>query len=153
MIVSDRGSHFLARSWSWVIVAHIFRAFKKWSLVIVAHVVTKWSLVIVAHEKSDRHHLCAVSWQVKQGFSYFFPKFLPYLMFFQCGAHQRYTEELWKIIKYCKNLAQNEENSCSTCLKPISRPILRTRSTTSAKFYGHFNLMISNHVSKQKKNS
>ena len=41
-------------------------------------------------------------------------------MTFQSGAHQsRCTTELWKIIKYGKNLAKNEEYPCSLYLQPI----------------------------------
>ena len=39
-------------------------------------------------------------------------------MIFQREVHRKcYAAELWKIIKYGKNLAKNEEKLCSTCLK------------------------------------
>ena len=39
--------------------------------------------------------------------------------------------KLWKIIKYGKNLAINEENFCSFCLKPIFQLIPGTRAVTN----------------------
>ena len=41
-------------------------------------------------------------------------------MIFQTVEHSEGAAKLWKIIKYAKNLAKNEEKPCSTrCLKPI----------------------------------
>ena len=39
--------------------------------------------------------------------------------FFKVQQHLQCTP-LWKIIKYDKSLAKNEEKPCSTCIKPIS---------------------------------
>ena len=56
-------------------------------------------------------------------FSSFFAKFLAYLIIFHSGACSIGTVKFWKIIKYAKILAKNEEKQCSTCLKPIYRLI------------------------------
>ena len=50
--------------------------------------------------------------QVEQGFS-----FVAYLMIFQSGACGRHCDKLWKIIKYGKNLAKNEEKLHTTCFQ------------------------------------
>ena len=68
-------------------------------------------------------------------FLIFLAKCLPYLKIFQVFAapsvaqmsyaiwiifFHAISSPLWKIIKYSKNLAKNEENPCLTCLQPIS---------------------------------
>ena len=54
-----------------------------------------------------------IGWrQVEQGFSFF-----AYLMIFQSGACGRHCDKLWKIIKYGKNLAKNEEKLHTTCFQ------------------------------------
>ena len=52
-------------------------------------------------------------WQISSFFANFFGHIW---WFFKVSQHP----QLWKIIKYAKNLAKNEEKSCSTCLQPIS---------------------------------
>ena len=77
--------------------------------------------------------------QVEQGFSSFYAKFLPYLMNFQSSAVPLVHSTLKKIIKYGKNLANNEEKPSSPYFKSIypwhcgltETQILGTRSATS----------------------
>ena len=47
--------------------------------------------------------------------SKFLKKISHFWWFFKV-EHAKGTVELWKIIKYSKNLAKNEEKPCSTCL-------------------------------------
>ena len=60
-----------------------------------------------------------------------FLQFLPYLMMFQSGV--RVCKTVKKIIKkYAqKNLAKNEEKSCSTCIDPIFWLILDVQCVTT----------------------
>ena len=62
------------------------------------------------------------------------PNFVPYLMIFfsKCIA-----AKLWKIVKYGKNLAKNEEKPCSTCLEPIFWLIPSTRKSNFRYSFGH----------------
>ena len=57
-------------------------------------------------------------------------------MIFQSGACWEGDAKLWKIVKYAKNLAKNEEKLCSTCLlNPIFWMIPGTRSVTSCAIH------------------
>ena len=60
--------------------------------------------------------------QVEQGFSSFFANFFLHIWwFFKVSQYLRCTP-LWKIMKYAKNLAQNEEKPSSTGLNTYSGP-------------------------------
>ena len=63
-----------------------------------------------------------------KAFLHFVPKFCHIWWFFKVPQHLQ-RAPLWKIIKYGKKLAKNEEKPCSTCLQPIFRLILGTRKS------------------------
>ena len=68
-------------------------------------------------------------WQVEQGFSSFFAKFLAYI-FDDFSPLVRSTIHIEKIIKYAKKkLAKIEEKPSSTCCKPIFRLNTGTRKS------------------------
>ena len=80
--------------------------------------------------------------QVEQGFSSFFW----HIWWFFKVEHAKGTTELWKIIKYGKNLAKKEEERpCATCLQLIFRLNSGTRCNTILHFKSSFQHDVEKH--------
>jgi len=56
--------------------------------------------------------------RLNKAFLHFLPIFWAYLMIFQSGTHKSHCKTLKNHQIYSNILGENEENPCSTCLKP-----------------------------------
>ena len=66
----------------------------------------------------QKNRFKAIGW--KNGFLQFLSNFHHTVWWFFKGWQHLQPAPLSEIVKYAKNLANNEEKPCSTCLKPIS---------------------------------
>ena len=92
-------------------------------------------------------HWLLLGWRkVEHVFSSLFTKnFAIHIWWFFKAVCAKCATELWKIIKYGKNLAKNEENSCSTCLQSISLNYFVYVPETP--FFGHLIRSLGSHHS------